>query len=60
MIPSSAAVLRMARSSRYALAVVMALSPESSSFLRQRRTLASLISAIVRPSKCGAMCSRNR
>ena len=43
MIPSSAAVLKIARRSRYALDVVMVLSPESSSFLRQRRTCASLI-----------------
>ena len=43
----------MALSSRYALAVVTVLTPESRSFLRQLRTYASLISATVLETKCG-------
>jgi hypothetical protein len=38
MIASSTAVFRIALSNRYALAIVTSLTPESSSFLRQRRT----------------------
>ncbi len=45
--PSSSAVLKTARSSGYALAVVISLTPESSSFLRQRRTRARVTSAMV-------------
>ena len=41
--PSSSAVLKIARSSRHALAAVTSLTPASSSFLRQRRTHPDLV-----------------